>query len=162
MKRRQKRRDYRYTDEHGETWDSKFEARVFNELRAPAVRLGLTLRRCVKPGDSVAYTTAIRGANCVECGSHEVVQRRTYTPDVHVCGSGREIWIEAKGYFDATKRACLRSLVKQAPDFDVRIVLAADHKAGKGTITEYITKYMKVPVMVLKKDGIPDDFLRKQ
>ena len=68
------------------------------------------------------YESAVAKGACKSCGAtgRDVVQRRTYTPDL-VLPNG--IIVEIKGKFDASKRNLMRQLVRCNPDRDIRFYL---------------------------------------
>lgn len=141
-----KRSDRRWQSEDGTVWDSRFEYEVYEHLRAA----GVNVRKCGK-GDTISYTEPRRSSQCLECGSNEVVQLRTYTSDLLVRqGDGSEYYIEVKGYFPAAKRSLLRHLIKARPDVNIRFVFASNAKApgSKLRYAEYCAKYFKVPCVV--------------
>jgi hypothetical protein len=146
-----KRSDRRYQSDDGQLWDSEFEWKVFNGLRSNGYRI----RRCDE-GDTVSYHTPVKQGRCVECGSNDCVQERTYTPDIFVVESpcrsatGRNYYIECKGYFPAEKRSLLRAVAGQSKGVDLRIVFErlVSLKGTKGTNVDYVHKYLKIPVGV--------------
>jgi hypothetical protein len=92
-----------------------------------------------------------------------VVQEHIYTPDLfnvpNVPGASDSsgYYIEAKGYLRAEGRSLLRSFRKSRPDIDLRLVVERDYKVGKGSLTSWASKYLKVPVHVW--DGsLPKDW----
>jgi len=143
-----KRSDHRWRAPDGTVWDSKFEWRVYDDLR----RAGIAVRKCSER-DSISYSTKVRSGRCVACGGGTVVQDRSYTPDLHVWqgpGDGDGIWLEVKGHMQPSRRSQLREVVKQNPELDLRFILySANTKATKKLrLWEYIEKYLKRPVIV--------------
>lgn len=149
------RLDRRWQTEDGSVFASKLEAIVFSRLQAdPRIHV----RRCsAEQGDTFAYTTAVRSGSCGACGSSEIVQRRTYTPDL--CISPRttgvpghddpKYYLEIKGYFPGAQRNLLRAFLKTGPRIDLRLLLERDGKAtGSLTQLEYAFKFLKIPVHV--------------
>lgn len=150
-----KRSDRRWIADDGTEWDSKFEWSVYDRLSAG----GGSVRKCDE-SDSFSYTKPIRGAACLGCGSGEVVQRRTYTPDLYYVPApdtspGVGYYIEVKGYFPGTKRALFRNFLKCHPDVSIRIVLERNSRAPgtKSTYGDYIDKFFKIP-WVVRLDGL--------
>ena len=97
---------------------SKFEAEVLRGLQ------NLKKRKKYE----VAYET--------EKISYVVYQ--TYLPDFIVTlKSGRKIYLEAKGYWDAADRRKLKLVKEQNPDLDIRLVFQANNKIHKNSNTRY-------------------------
>jgi hypothetical protein len=157
-----KRSDKRFIAPDGTVWASKFEQEVYVGFRSV---LGPRVRPTVKgSSDTIPYATAVRTAKCLECGNQRVVQSRTYTPDLHVDSSSGEWWVEAKGYFQPSKRTAFRGF-RTWPDtrnIVVRFVLERNNKATKSlTMLEYFQRYFKgVDVIVWKgPESIPKEWL---
>ena len=74
--------------------------------------------------ESIEWLRKISKGRCAGCGSDEVFQRCTYTPDF-VLGNG--VWIESKGYLDGPDRTKLRSIRAQFPKLDLRLVFQRDN-----------------------------------
>jgi hypothetical protein len=146
-----KRSDKRWEDENG-VWASKLEAIVYQAIkRDPRV----VVRRCSEQeGDTFAYTTLIRGGLCASCGDRDVVQERTYTPDLCLVpagdvGEARRRYLEIKGYFPGPKRNLLRGFLKTGPRLDLRLLLERDTKATSSmNLVEYCHKFFKLPIHV--------------
>lgn len=146
-----KKSDRRWQDEHGEIWASRFECKVYESARAAAK----TVRRCDKGGsDTVSYTSPVRNGVCTSCEGVNVVQQRTYSPDLCVLQSAdgeedsalsraHKYYVEAKGYLRASERTLLRSLFASNAIPDLRIILQADYRIGKHTIGWWIDRYLK-------------------
>jgi hypothetical protein len=154
-----KRSDTRYVVDEVQ-WDSKKEWEVYNVLSQSRANV----RRAVKgSGDTFDYVRPIRSARCVECGSKRVVQLCTYTPDIYVEVGRSAYWIEAKGFFQQSKRAAFRDFRKAHPGVDLRIVAFNNHKVGKGRLMDYLAKYTPdVPVILWnsKAPEFPKEWLR--
>lgn len=147
-----KRRDMRWQDPEGNVWASRFEYEVYLGVKAS----GRTVRRTT-PEDSMAYTSSIKGGVCTECLSRAVAQEHRYTPDLYVDTSGRigteatgnaGYYLEAKGYLRSERRSLLRAFRKARPDCDLRLVVQSDYRVGKGSLTSWAEKYLKVKVHV--------------
>lgn len=157
-----KRSDRRWQSDDGQLWDSRFEWRVWSVLsEIPTI----TVRRCERgKGDSFNYVSNVRGAKCLECDSREVVQERTYTPDLLVrrkseVQHGGGYYLELKGRFPPAKRSLLRAFVKSRPEVDLRLVLEKDGRATpKLDLLEYCHEYLKIPTIVWH-GALPDDWL---
>ena len=142
-----RRSDRRYLDDHGTQWASEFESRVYHALRDSGNRV----RKC-DDSDSIAYNTTVKQGRCLECGSSNCVQQRTYTPDLYVVGPKGErpyfdggYYIECKGYFPADKRSLLRAVANQATGIDLRIVFQRVNRlpGTKLNNVQYVFKYLK-------------------
>ena len=148
-----KRSDKRWQTEDGSVFASKLEARLFDILRRDP---RIAVRRCsAAEGDTFAYTTAVRSGSCGACGSSEIVQRRTYTPDFCIgpADAGDDTvrrYLEVKGYFPGPKRNLLRAFLKTGPNLDLRLVLERDQSRATGSLTllEYCHKFFKIPVHI--------------
>ena len=147
-----KRSDFRWRYDTGHVWASKLESLVFEELSKDA---RIDVRRCEKgSSDTFSYVSPVRGGVCVGCGCKEIVQQRTYTPDLYIRRKARGIddsgyYLEIRGRFPGPKRNLIRNFIKTGPGIDLRMLLQRDgHATGKLTMLEYVTKYLKIPVHV--------------
>lgn len=155
-----KRSDRRWKSPDGTVWASKFEYQVFTKFAAS----GRMARKCEQgSSDTFAYTTPVRNGQCAQCGSGQIVQARTYTPDVRVDylkedGTPACYYIEAKGYFPSDKRGLLRYFAKQRPDIDLRIVAYSDHWVTKGRsrLSDYVARYLKTVPIIFFNNRNPD------
>lgn len=139
------RSDRRWEAPDGQVWASKFEWEVFDALQ----RAGVSVRKC-DSGDTVTYYQARPNVRCLDCGSSNCSQERTYTPDLFVIpksgsDNGGGYFIEVKGYFRDEKRALFRCLRTSRSDIDLRCVFAADHwvTKGKTRLSAYFDRYVK-------------------
>ncbi len=138
--------DRRYIDGTGTEWASRYEAEVYWHIRG----LGVPVRKCKQGGsDTFAYHSTVVRGRCLECESLDVVQDRTYTPDLFV-GDPRGLdaggyYVEAKGYWRAPQRNLLRSVVKANPDLNLLFVFQKDLwiTRGKSKYSDYVRKYFK-------------------
>ena len=152
-----KRSDFRWESPDGELWDSRYEYLVYVAFR----QAGKAIRRCTK-SDTMAFTLPIRSATCRACGSTEVGQRRTYTPDFHVASEDPQhpalgYYIEAKGYLRAKERALLRSFYKANPDAGVRFLLQRDFPATKrSSITTWFGKFLPKSQVAVWSGAVPE------
>lgn len=105
----------------------------------------------------MAYTSPVVGGRCLQCISVNVAQEHRYTPDLFIstkpglAGKDNEssgYYLEAKGNLLQSKRGLLRHFRKARPDVDLRFVLQRKGRAGKGSLVDWVTKYLKVPVTV--------------
>lgn len=149
--------DRHYDAPDGSVWDSLFEYKVYLRL---ADEDGIRTRRTVPgSGDTFIYFDRPRSAICRNCGSDQVVQQRSYTPDLF-CDPvqhsvqdrlDRDTWVEAKGYLRGHDRRLLRCFVKERPDVNLWIIFQRDYYVTKPTakrpgglrITEWAAKYLK-------------------
>lgn len=128
-----KRSDLRCKTPDGEEWASPFEARIYYDLRAK----GFHVRRATRY-DTLRYATPVKQGRCASCNSCEIVQDRTYTPDLIVAcgqpGSDEEfdIMLEIKGYFAGPKRNLFRAARQSNPSADIRLIASSDHAVTKG------------------------------
>ena len=68
----------------------------------------------------------------------QLVYHSYYTPDFSITfPDGREIFIEAKGYFRATDRAKLNKVKEANPDLDLRLFFQKDSKIHKNSEMRY-------------------------
>ena len=151
-----KRSDMRWMDPEGEIWASKFEYGVYAALKSS----GVSVRRCGK-SDSLSYQSKVTSGRCQTCSSTDVVTERTYTPDLFVVPHNRDpedgYYVEAKGYLRSERRTLLRSFRKTRPTTRLRMVVMRDYPVGKGTLTEWVTKYLKIPVHIWN-GKLPEDW----
>jgi ribosomal protein L37E len=159
-----KRSDKRWIAEDGSVWASKLEWIVYEALRKDN---RIHVRRCIKGGsDTFDYVSKVRSGECSACGSGEIIQRRTFTPDLHIVPARRAYdgpgyYLEVKGYFPGPKRKLLGDFLKTGPGIDLRLLLQRDGKATpKLTQLEYVHSRLKIPVHVW--DGVlPKDWYIK-
>ena len=122
-----KRSDLRCKTPDGQEWASPFEARIFYSLRDA----GYSVRRSMKH-DALKYATPVKQGRCASCNSCEIVQDRTYTPDLLVEGPQGTIMLELKGYFTGPKRNLFRAARQSNPSADIRLIASSDHAVTKG------------------------------
>jgi len=136
-----------YHDKDGNKWDSRYEWEVYEAIR----EMGLDVRRCSpEQGDTFSYASKVIRGECLECESDNIVQRRTYTPDLFVSdleapNGDRGCYIEVKGYWKAPKRNLLRSVVESNPHLNLLFIFQKDLwvTRGKSRYTDYIKRYFK-------------------
>lgn len=132
-----KKSDRRWLAPDGTIWASKFEWRVFDELvRHFANDPGVSVERC-GPDCTLGYHSSVKNGLCQECRSLRVVQERIYTPDIRIVrtsesGDKRSTYIEAKGYFEGSKRSLFRQVLLAHKELDIRLVAERDHPVTKG------------------------------
>lgn len=132
-----KRSDRRWQAPDGTIWASKFEYQVYDALiRHFAGNPRVSVERCGSDC-SLGYHSSVKNGRCLECGTVCVVQERTYTPDIRIVrtsesGKQRHTYIEAKGYFEGSKRSLFRQVLKAHKGVDIRLVAERDHWVTKG------------------------------
>lgn len=132
-----KRSDRRWLAPDGTIWASKFEYQVYDALvRHFASNTRVSVERCGSDC-TLGYNSAVKNGRCKKCGDVCVVQERTYTPDIRIVrtsesGEQRTTYIEAKGYFEGSKRSLFRQVLKTHQSLDIRIVAERDHWVTKG------------------------------
>jgi hypothetical protein len=160
-----KRSDRRWQADDGTIWASKFEYEVYNGLK----RRGYLVRKCEQGEvDTFSYYSTVRGGECPRCGHNEVIQRRTYTPDLFIsaaaCVDGKNhegIYIETKGYFSAEKRKLLRDFQKTGPGITLFFLAERDNwvTKGKSRYSDYFSRYLKtIPFAVWNGQDLPEDW----
>ena len=118
--------------------------------------------------DSFSFTLPIRGGKCGDCGSDQVGQQRTFTPDFRIVSEDSKhptvsYYLEAKGYIRAKERSLLRAFNKAHPSADVRYILQSAYRASKptassdGSIVTWFSKFMKGKTVYVWNAGIPDE-----
>ena len=156
-----KRSDRRWVDDAGDLWASKFEWEVYTTLKA----IGRNVRRC-NSTDTISYTEPKPNVSCLECGSSNCAQNRTYTPDLFLIPQAATsdsdgYYIEVKGYFRDEKRKLFRCLRKARPDIDLRVIFASNHwvTRPKSRLSDYFTRYLKnTPFCFWQGGDIPEEW----
>ena len=121
----------RRTTKNSTTFRSNFEAKVAESLD----RQGIVW---TYESEQWEYEYDIRKAKCAECGSTEVRQIRTYTPDFILPDLG--IVLEVKGKFTSKDRTKHLAIQETYPDTDLRFVFQRDNwltSKKKKTYTEW-------------------------
>ena len=160
-----KRSDRHWTDPEGGTWDSRYEYLVWRAYRTADA----TIRRTTK-SDTMAFVLPIKRGKCGACGSDQVGQLRTYTPDFHVTTHNSKhetelYYIEAKGYLRPKERSLLRAFYKTNPDAPVRYLLQSDFPAGarskrtgeRSRISQWFNKFLPKAKVSIWHGAIPKD-----
>lgn len=163
-----KRSDRRWQDDDGNIWASKFEYQVYERLQDA----GRLVRKCDKGyDDTFCYHSRIKSGSCSECGSKQIIQRRTYTPDLFIPTSQglanpntgeRGIYLETKGYFNAHARKLYRDFQETGPDITLGVIAERDNwvTKGKSKLSDYFQRYLKtVKFTVWNKIDIPGEWL---
>lgn len=158
MRKGSKRNDRRWLAEDGQEWASEFEYRVFEALRSAGHRV----RKCGE-GDSISYTESKRNTVCLECGSSQCVQYRTYTPDIFCVPKrlpeSKGFYIEVKGYFRAEKRRLFQSMRASNPNCDLRVIFQSNFKATKTMrISQYFDRYLKTTPYHIWDGDLPGEW----
>lgn len=73
---------------------------------------------------AISYNEPVTNGACRACGSGEVIQRRSYTPDIYLPSS--DTWVECKGYFRQQNRKLMRAFIDGNPQLDLRFMFSAD------------------------------------
>ncbi len=160
-----KRSDRRWKAEDGTIWASKFEYNVYEKL----CRLGYVVRKCEKgTSDTFDYHTPVKSGQCPQCGCGEIVQRRTYTPDLFVYTTGgldsqdpEGFYVETKGYFPGPKRSLLRAFAKERPDIVLCVIAERDNwvTKGKSKLSDYFSRYLKSVKFHVWDGTIPEEWI---
>jgi hypothetical protein len=155
-----KRSDKRWRSSDGTIWASKFECRVYEALRG----IGIDCRKCDER-DTIHYVESRGSSRCLECGSTQIVQDRTYTPDICVSetterGDKYVYYIEVKGYFREDRRSLFRKMVKSNPTYPIRVIFEKDGWVTKGRThySDYFDRYLKTVRYHIWDGGIPEDW----
>ena len=101
---------------------SKLEAFIAAQLKR------LKIKYKYEP-HKLKYLTRVRSGTCGDCKGTDVYQVRSYLPDFQLAN---ESYIEGKGYFTASERAKLLSILKANPNIKLRMVFGADNKIKEG------------------------------
>ena len=115
-----------YPSLNGDPCASNFERQVIDDLIQRGVPYGYECRVGEAKKFRLVYETPVNRGKCNVCGAGrpEVVQQRSYTPDIHLANG---IIVEAKGKFIASKRELMRNVVKCHPQVDLRFVFMRDN-----------------------------------
>lgn len=131
-------------DPSGDVWASPFEFNVYDAIKLAGKH---SIRRA-GDSDALTYSTSVKLGRCEKCGSHTVVQDRTYTPDLYLIRetgqAGQErYFVEVKGYLPGPKRNLFRQVKAQHPNVDLRIVAQSDHwvTKGKTRLSDWAKRY---------------------
>lgn len=147
---------------HG--WRSGFEEKVARELEIQGIDYEYETDAC-----RFFYETPVKNGFCGVCGAWDAYQERTYTCDFRIYKPGRDIYIETKGRFTSSDRAKMEAVIKQNPDYDIRILFEADRQATpKRTYLEWCEwKGIKAAVIPVKptktREGsyIPEEWMKE-
>lgn len=71
---------------------------------------------------------------CLDCGSQHVLQKAKYLTDFRLPNG---IYIEAKGWFKASDRSKMESVIKCNPDLDVRMLFQKEGWANASKTVSY-------------------------
>ena len=71
---------------------------------------------------------------CLDCGSSHVLQKAKYLTDFRLPNG---IYIEAKGWFKASDRTKMESVIKCNPDCDIRMLFQRDGWANPSKTVKY-------------------------
>ena len=114
-----------FPTKNGDKCDSDYERGIIDDLIERGIEYGYERRIGEDEKFKIAYATPVTNGHCEACGTNgrPVVQRRSYTPDIHL-PSG--VIVEVKGKFTPAKRTLMRHAVRCNPDLDIRFILMAD------------------------------------
>jgi hypothetical protein len=118
--RRNKRKRAKYLSVGGHSCESKFEKACLDDLLARGVGFAY------EP-ESLVYSTSVRLSSCTNCGSSEVVQRRSYTPDLKFPNG---LFVELKGRLDGKARRLLKAASEQHPSSPIWFVFQQNNLYG--------------------------------
>lgn len=121
---------------------SRFKSKELNgyTLRSGfEYKVGLVLNELEIPWTyeewSYEYESTVASGTCKDCGGHNIVRSRFYTPDFFLWG-GRII-LEVKGRFTGTNRRTLKDVRRFQPDLDLRLVFQSNNVYSKSTGRRY-------------------------
>ena len=97
-------------------------------------------------------------ALCRKCGSTEVYQKRTYTPDFFLPNG---IVIEVKGRLTAHNRKILVGTKTENPDLDLRIIFDKNNRLYKGAKTRYSQWAEQHDFEYSLKGKVPEEWIKK-
>lgn len=100
--------------------------------------------------DKLVYYKKCRSSSCRDCGSKEVFQKHTYTPDFVI---GPSKYIETKGIFSPTDRKKMQLIKEQFPNVTIYLLFQRNNRINeKGEKysdwcdqNEYIYAFGEVP-----------------
>jgi hypothetical protein len=81
------------------------------------------------------FHSRVRSGTCNECGGTDVVKIRWYTPDFVL--EDKKIIIEAKGKFTAENRTKMLDVIRDHPEWDIRMWFMYDNKLAKKSKIRY-------------------------
>lgn len=81
------------------------------------------------------FHSRVRSGLCDECGCTDVYKIRWYTPDFVI--EDKKVIIEAKGKFTAENRTKMLDVIKDHPDWEVRMWFMYDNKLTKKSKVRY-------------------------
>jgi len=118
----------RATGADGTEFRSGFESKVADELLKHSVDFSFEEHQ-------LQFKKKVIKSSCDNCGSKEVYQHRTYTPDFYLPELG--FFIETKGRFVSKDRTKMLAVIKCNPDLDIRMYFQQDNKLTKGKDDKY-------------------------
>jgi hypothetical protein len=159
-----KKSDRHWTDPDGNKWDSRYEYTVYREFAKSH-----EVRRTTK-SDTFSFTLPIKRGKCASCGSTEVGQQRTYTPDLHVISINDEYkaehyYTEIKGFLRPKERTLFACFHKENPDALVRVLFqrnfpvgVASKRTGKrGSLADWLNKKCQGLTYAFWTGSVPHD-----
>ena len=105
----------------------------------------------------LTYNSVVRNAACANCGSKDVTQVRSYTPDFYLLDTG--VFVETKGKFDAPNRTKMKQVCHQK-DQDIRMVFMRDNWLTKKRKMNY-SRWCDINDIAYAVGDIPPEWGRK-
>lgn len=81
------------------------------------------------------FHSRVRGGECEDCGSTSVHKVRWYTPDFVI--EKKKVIIEAKGKFTSENRSKMLDVIRDHPEWDIRMWFMYDNKLTKKSTIRY-------------------------
>lgn len=106
---------------------SGLERRVAQSLKDRGIEFDYEARK-------YKWRDEFRNAQCEKCGSRDVIQERSYTPDFFLRNG---VVVEVKGRLTRRDRKVLLGVRKNNPDLDLRLVFDKDNRIGKDAKSRY-------------------------
>jgi hypothetical protein len=133
---------------------STFEGTIEQQLEAAGVDYEYE-------SDTIQWVRKITSGKCLGCGHSEVGQLCDYTPDFRITTKAGRVWyIEVKGYLDGPDRTKLRTVRKQHPGLDIRLVFQRDNVIkGTKNKTRY-SEWAKKNGFVYSIGSVPKEWLK--
>jgi len=138
---------YVHTGPHGEVCDSGYEVRILSDLAGQGISYDY------QPSP-LSYSTKHSRGYCKACGSTEVFQDRSYTPDIKLPNG---VYVESKGRLDPQGRVFLKAVVTCNPRVPLVFMFQRNNKFGKDNSYSKFADSIGVPWIVGTK--IPNEWL---
>jgi hypothetical protein len=131
-----------YTNTNKCNYKSQFERGIAANLTKRSIKFEYEPHK-------ITYWLKTRCAKCKNCGSKDVFEKHSYTPDF-ILSNG--IVIEAKGKFTSENRTKMLSVIESNPELDIRMLFMKDNWLTKNHGHRYSDW--------CEKHGIPYAFLK--